>query len=237
MYFTNFYRSNRPILFDSSRRYSDEEVFARLRVHLNRKVYFHFDDNLCVPVFNEDELGICSRMFSMWHNSMQDESSNLILNGYLRTSHDIFHLPDNHFKCSLFPTLRSSLAPELKNLPTEETTIIIEGVNDIGDSEMVQKDPMTPDLSVIEEASYQELEEPDWCSSIVGEEILPVEPMTEDLMIDDAVGEGQEKELQFSMEMKPDNEGIPLLIETDLFKKDLRHPQGSNKQRPGKYSL
>lgn len=232
MHFTNFYRSNRPLLFDAKKRYSDEEIFARIRVHMNRRIFFHFDDNLCVPVHNEDELGICSRMYSIWHNSMlENENNNLLngyLNGYLRSSHDIFHLPDNHFQCSLFPNPVSRTIAET----VAEPRIIIEGIEE-EENEIIPSEPQTD----LQDDFISVDEEPDWCAKILDDHHTQAETQ---FMID--INESSNNSMEEEEEEDEDTKGIEdlQLIEKTCKKNDRvkkQPPRKGTGVRKGKYSI
>eukprot|EP00960_Hanusia_phi_P026558 746317-Hanusia_phi.AAC.9 len=171
-------------------------------------------------------------MYSLWHNSLLDSDANL-LGGYLRSSHDIFHLPENHFKCSLFPHIQNTLASN-----EEPTKIIIEGL-DNGSSALVDEDYTTIDIEpIMHEPSADDLtiQEPDWCNKLLDE----AEEKVNDYI---RYRDPEDDILQFHLDEvnQPMLDGMiqdePSEIKPDTKFSVERQEKKSRRSRGGKYSI
>jgi len=168
MHFTNYYKQNTPIFFDTTKICSDEEVFNRLKPYISRKVFFFFDFDKQVLIYNEYELRVCCRIYCLWHNSQAEQipsfDPDIVEHGFEPDMKDVFNITKDHFSCFLFPPLRSSV-PVIKECCQED----IEESLLLKDEEYI---PFYPDPPLTEPETFydasaelsEELEPPDWCS-------------------------------------------------------------------------
>lgn len=182
MHFTNYYKQNTPIFFDTTKRCSDDEVFNRLKPYIGRKIFFYFDFDKEVLIYNEYELRVCCRIYSIWHNSHAEQSfePDIVEYGFDTGMKDVFNISRDHFSCSLFPPLRLTV-PVIKECCQED----IEESSLLKDEEYIPfcSDPPDPPLypdpplsepEIFYDASAEpsedplfkeDLEKPDWCSN------------------------------------------------------------------------